>query len=257
MRLRNSPHLSLAGGPFMLRKGGPMTLRKTGPRWPHEAANRHAAEADIKAFEKQLGYALPPSYREFLALHNGWQCFWGSTWISGVSGKALSCIHSRLKEGKKYFLKGAEWNPDRDLVLGADDNGGFLVFSSKVQKNGEREVLDCPSGYIENTFKSFTELLAVQLRCWERDIAKLPKEQRSLPKSLTAKGRRFELESGPSKKFWTVAVGSKDASFTWGRIGTDGQTKTKMFPNTGAMKSEVDALIGEKLKKGYRQVRSP
>src|SRR5579883_3137090 len=41
MRLRKSPHPSLAGGPFMLRKGWPHDPAKNAESWPHEAANRH------------------------------------------------------------------------------------------------------------------------------------------------------------------------------------------------------------------------
>ena len=136
-----------------------------------------ASAAAIRAFEKKVGASLPPSYREFLALHNGWQCFWGSMWIGGVDGKSRAYVQARLREGKSH-LRTADWDPRSALVLGADDNGGFLVFSAQADKNGERKVLDCPRGFTENTFASFADLLATQLCCRVNDVARLPKAQR-------------------------------------------------------------------------------
>jgi hypothetical protein len=138
-----------------------------------------ATEAELRAFEKKLGSPLPPSYRRFLELHNGWQCFWGGTWIGGVTGKAKRWVDARLRAALKSKLKNWEWNPKTDLVLGASDNGGFLVFDATAGKNGERRVLDCPRGtFAENEFDSFADLLATQLRCREREVAKLPKALR-------------------------------------------------------------------------------
>jgi predicted DNA-binding WGR domain protein len=212
-----------------------------------------ASEAEIRAFENKLGYKLPPSYREFLQIHNGWQQFWGGTWIAGVSGKALSCVRGRVRSATSA-LEHADWNPTTHLVLGASDNYGFLVFDANAAPNGERRVLDCPRGFAENTFESFADLVAVQLRCRVKEIAKLPKALRALPASTQGKGKRFECKAGTANKFWTVSVAGNAATYTWGKIGTEGQRKTKTFATPAAATAEVKSLIAEKTKKGYRAV---
>ena len=40
-----------------------------------------------------------------------------------------------------------------------------------------------------------------------------------------------------------------------GRVGTDGQSKTKMFKDAAAAKKEYDKLITEKTGKGYTAIR--
>ncbi len=214
-----------------------------------------ATEAEIRAFEKAHGQPLPPSFRAFLKIHNGWQCFWGAFWITGVSGPAKRRVDARLREAiKDDVLAHAEWSPKENLVLGADDNYGFLVFDGKPSKNGERKVLDCPRGFPENTFASFADLLAVQLACREKEIAKLPKALRApSPKAKGSRARTFECTTGGSKKFWTVGVHASTATFTWGRIGTDGQTTSKVFANRKAAEKDVAALIAEKVRKGYKE----
>jgi len=63
--------------------------------------------------------------------------------------------------------------------------------------------------------------------------------------------QRFELVEGKSSKFWEVDVKGTDLLLRWGRIGTNGQSKTKTFPNAARAKGERDKLIAQKTKKGY------
>ena len=65
--------------------------------------------------------------------------------------------------------------------------------------------------------------------------------------------RRFELVEGTSSKFWEVAVAGSDVTVRFGRIGTNGQTKTKSFASATAAQAEHDALVKEKTGKGYRE----
>jgi predicted DNA-binding WGR domain protein len=63
--------------------------------------------------------------------------------------------------------------------------------------------------------------------------------------------RRFEFSEGTSNKFWTIERSGKTVTVNFGKIGTDGQTKPKDFPNEAAAQKEYDKLIAEKTKKGY------
>lgn len=66
--------------------------------------------------------------------------------------------------------------------------------------------------------------------------------------------RRFELVDGSSSKFWEVDLAGTDLTVRFGRIGTQGQTKTKGFTSAAAAQKEHDSLVQEKTGKGYREV---
>jgi len=66
--------------------------------------------------------------------------------------------------------------------------------------------------------------------------------------------RRFEFQEGTSSKFWEVELSGVDVTTTWGRIGTAGQSKTKSFATPAKAQAEHDALVKEKVGKGYVEV---
>jgi predicted DNA-binding WGR domain protein len=65
---------------------------------------------------------------------------------------------------------------------------------------------------------------------------------------------RYELIEGSSKKFWEITLDGSALTTRWGRIGTSGQSKTKAFTSDAAAQKEHDALVREKLSKGYSLV---
>jgi DNA ligase-1 len=69
--------------------------------------------------------------------------------------------------------------------------------------------------------------------------------------------RRFELVDGSSRKFWEVSRKGGSVVVRFGRIGTDGQTQTKDFPDENAAEKHATKLIGEKVGKGYQEVNEP
>ena len=68
--------------------------------------------------------------------------------------------------------------------------------------------------------------------------------------------RRFECVEGTSSKFWEVAVHGTAVTVRFGRIGTTGQTQTKSLASDAAAKKHTEKLIGEKSRKGYREVQA-
>jgi predicted DNA-binding WGR domain protein len=66
--------------------------------------------------------------------------------------------------------------------------------------------------------------------------------------------RRFEFQEGASHKFWEVSVGQDELTVRFGKVGTQGQTKTKSFESLDAMLEQAEKLIAEKLRKGYVEV---
>lgn len=66
--------------------------------------------------------------------------------------------------------------------------------------------------------------------------------------------RRFELVAGGSSKFWEVAVEGATLTVRYGRIGTQGQTQSKVFADATRAAAERDKLVREKTGKGYAEV---
>lgn len=66
--------------------------------------------------------------------------------------------------------------------------------------------------------------------------------------------RRFELVDGVSKKFWEIRTHGVEFTVSFGRIGTQGQSKTKPLASAAAAEAEVAKLIREKTAKGYVEV---
>jgi predicted DNA-binding WGR domain protein len=66
--------------------------------------------------------------------------------------------------------------------------------------------------------------------------------------------RRFEFVGGTSAKFWEVTVAGNETTVRYGRLGTDGQSQNKSFPDAGAANTHAAKLIVEKTKKSYREV---
>jgi cell wall assembly regulator SMI1/predicted DNA-binding WGR domain protein len=66
--------------------------------------------------------------------------------------------------------------------------------------------------------------------------------------------RRFEMRGGGSSKFWEVEVRGKEVVVRFGRIGTDGQTRTKGTASAAAAQLAADRLVSEKVGKGYAEI---
>ena len=80
------------------------------------------------------------------------------------------------------------------------------------------------------------------------------KGEEIVDKPSETKARRFEYSEGKSNKFWEISVQGADMTVNFGRIGTNGQTKTKTFADAAAAQREADKLIEEKTGKGYQQI---
>src|SRR5262249_45462332 len=67
----------------------------------------------------------------------------------------------------------------------------------------------------------------------------------------SSKPRYFEFVEGKSSKFWEVAVSGNEMTVRYGRIGTQGQSKTKTFADGPAASAAAAKLIEEKTGDGY------
>ena len=74
----------------------------------------------------------------------------------------------------------------------------------------------------------------------------------SKPSTVTASGKiRLEHVDGSARKFWEIEVSGNSHTVRFGRIGTQGQSKTKSFPDETSARRDADRLLREKRAKGY------
>jgi len=112
--------------------------------------NPAASEVALKRAEKRLKYALPPSYRAFLALHDGWPRFFDGASLLGTANLG----HRKYEDLARAAFEAAETPlPElgpprrpraRNLIpFGADLEGTtlFAFNPSVTQPDGEYEVI--------------------------------------------------------------------------------------------------------------------
>ncbi len=75
------------------------------------------------------------------------------------------------------------------------------------------------------------------------------------PSAATGTPRHFEFTEGTSNKFWEVSVSGNAMTTRWGRIGSNGQSKTKTFADAQAAANAMALLIEEKTDEGYLERR--
>jgi len=63
--------------------------------------------------------------------------------------------------------------------------------------------------------------------------------------------RELVFMDAKSSKFWNIELDGASHTVTFGRTGTNGQSKTKDFPSEEKAKSDFDKLVAAKTKKGY------
>jgi len=144
---------------------------------------RPSSEAEIAAGEKRLKFKFPPSYTEFLRLHNGWDGFnAGDIGVLGVSGPGYKNALAQWKadltmfeksfrrRGRNYAEELSEKSKqDADVIyvpehipFATNYNGDWWVFDRNRQLlDGEYEIARVAHGqdveYREPNFRAFVE----------------------------------------------------------------------------------------------------
>jgi predicted DNA-binding WGR domain protein len=65
--------------------------------------------------------------------------------------------------------------------------------------------------------------------------------------------RYFEFVGGSSAKFYEVGNSGNQVTIRFGRIGTEGQTQTKVLADADTAVAHAERLIASKLAKGYQE----
>jgi uncharacterized protein (TIGR02996 family) len=69
--------------------------------------------------------------------------------------------------------------------------------------------------------------------------------------------RTFTFTDGKSNKFWSIDLQGCRCTIRFGKVGAQGQTQLKDFPDEVAARKAHDKLVAEKLAKGYRETTAP
>lgn len=64
----------------------------------------------------------------------------------------------------------------------------------------------------------------------------------------------FELEDGPTRKFYRIELDGTRVALHWGRIGYDGTHESLRFETPGEARAEYDRQIARVRERGYREV---
>ena len=65
---------------------------------------------------------------------------------------------------------------------------------------------------------------------------------------------RYEFKDAKSHKFWEIEIEGTTFTVRYGRVGTDGQSNTKVFDSEEQAAKEAEKLTRSKVKKGYAEV---
>lgn len=125
-----------------------------------------ATENQLHALESSLGRPLPPTFRAFLALHDGWLRISGNAMILPTGEREQAWVARRIDRIREHFR---EFHPSHSLdevfflMLGEDEKD-FAYFDMSNTSKGELEVVyaDLDDGEIDRfpDFAAFLEDMA-------------------------------------------------------------------------------------------------
>lgn len=124
-------------------------------------------EAQLVELEKWLGFVLPPSYREFLSLHNGWNNFDGNAKLLAIEDFRSSWVSEKIHNLEILFYEDGENPFDKGMIpiLLGEDNDNFLLLDPTTEKsNGEMEFVAFDFTEEESRFQNFLSFLEAHLK---------------------------------------------------------------------------------------------
>lgn len=132
-------------------------------------------------------------------------------------------------------------------------DGGVPRFPSFVRRAIDKE-LDRSRTKATKATATVTKKPAAKKSATKKVVTKQPASGKPTKVKAASGKRYFEFAEGNSSKFWEIAIDGCDVTTRWGRIGTDGQSKTKPFESAQKAETEYNKLIQEKTGKGYDEV---
>jgi SMI1 / KNR4 family (SUKH-1) len=130
----------------------------------------------IAALEGILGKALPPSYRAFLELHNGFENFIGNQNLLAVEDQQADWVEEEVDTLNDLFEEHGGDNPFEKgaipVALEQDTSTYLVLDPSKVRKNGEMDFVEYEYTRERIRFEDFGSFLRSKLEAMGRLIEK-------------------------------------------------------------------------------------
>ncbi|MER8433107.1 SMI1/KNR4 family protein [Mesorhizobium caraganae] len=125
------------------------------------------SERQIAALEKKLGKPLPPSYRAFLELHNGWADLSGDAKLLAVEDHRAEWVEEHLEDLAEIFADLDQENPFENgglvVLLGEDSNQLLYIDPHAARSDGEMDFVALDITTEERRFPDFTSFLTHKL----------------------------------------------------------------------------------------------
>ncbi len=126
-----------------------------------------ASVEQIRKLERFVGQPLPPSYRAFLELHNGWADFDGSAKLLAVEDHECEWVRRRIKDwgetvdddSQNPFLTGVI-----PILLGEVESNFLALDPSTSKATGEMDFISYDYLCEEDRFEDFTTFLKANLK---------------------------------------------------------------------------------------------
>jgi hypothetical protein len=147
---------------------------------------RPCSEKQLAFLEKKLGKPLPPSYKAFLELHNGWADLSGDAKLLAVEDHRAEWVEEHLEDLAEIFADLDQENPFEKgalpVLLGEDSNQLLYIDPHTARDDGEMDFVALDITAEEGRFPNFTSFLADKL---ELLCVMIDGEKNGVPKNDT------------------------------------------------------------------------
>jgi hypothetical protein len=145
------PALFAAQEEFMQIRYGTSADQRLGPP---------CTEEQVRQLEQELHCSLPPSYHQFLLLHDGWLNFSGEAHLLAISQRREPAIVGRIRDFLSLRREQAGSAAREPLVIVAGEGSTYIVYldSSVCRPGGELDVVEY--GYEEGEISRRPDLAA-------------------------------------------------------------------------------------------------
>jgi hypothetical protein len=159
----------------------------------------------IAQFENEFGGNFPPSYREFLLLHNGWKHFSGEDTILSLELMKDERVIDHLNHLRNLQIELTQEKAANGFVIGCGENTSYTLYLDLETKreDGEMDIVEHDlTGEIKR-YSDFSSLIEDKLRI----IMLLLPEDKKKPIKSAAKKKSKSVK--PVKKTAKAAVKTK------------------------------------------------
>lgn len=128
----------------------------------------------LAKLEKKLGKPLPPSYKAFLELHNGWDGFAAGAKLLAADDHPSELVEERLADMRELFPEVGLENPFEKgalpVMLGEDSDLVLYIDPRTTRPDGEMDFVLLDNTAEDRRFPDFTSFLRYRLDLLRRMI---------------------------------------------------------------------------------------